>query len=70
MAYTQTDLDRIEAAIATGQLSVSFRDKTVTYRSIDDLIKVKREIKASLAGASSTTPKAYPRYQTASFSDD
>lgn len=42
--YTQDDLDRIEKAIATGVLTVQIGDRSVTYRSIDELIKAKNDI--------------------------
>lgn len=53
MAWTQSDLDRIEAAIASVTLSVSFQDRTITYRSMDDLRAARAEIKASLASSGS-----------------
>lgn len=68
MAYSQTDLDAINSAIASGALSVAFRDRTVTYRSIDDLLKAKRTIEAEIAGTAST-PRMYPRRQVATFDD-
>lgn len=51
MAWTQTDLTNIETAIASGELTVSFEGRTVTYRSMEDLLKARAEIKASLASA-------------------
>lgn len=51
MAYTTTDLDAIKAAIASGELSVSHNGRTVTYRSIAELLKAKADIEAELASA-------------------
>lgn len=48
MAFTQTDLDVIEAAIAKGEQTVQFADRTVTYRSVDQLLKARAEIVAAL----------------------
>jgi hypothetical protein len=70
MAFTQSDLDAINAAIASGSLSVSFSDRTITYRSINSLIKAKSHIAAELAASSGSTSRMYPRYQRASFSDE
>lgn len=54
MAYTQTDLDSIEQAIAKGYLTVRHSDgKQVTYRSISELKEARDLIKKSL----STTPR-------------
>ncbi len=53
MAFTQTDLDVIERAIATGELTVTFSDgRSVTYRSITELIKARDTIKAALSVSS------------------
>jgi ABC-type Zn uptake system ZnuABC Zn-binding protein ZnuA len=70
MAFTQSDLDKINTAIATGSLSVSFSDRTVTYRSIESLIKAKNHIAAELASTTASSAKMYPRHQIASFRDD
>jgi hypothetical protein len=46
--WTQEDLDRIDEAIATGALSVRHGDKVITYRSIEDLLKVRERIQRAL----------------------
>lgn len=38
MAYTQTDLDAIDAAIASGVLTVRNGTRTITYQSFSDLV--------------------------------
>lgn len=48
MAFTEADLAAIRSAIARGEQSVSFADRTVTYRSIDDLLKAEARIAAAL----------------------
>lgn len=69
MALTQTDLDSINAAIASGELSIRSSDgKQVTYRSIDELMKARDAVLAEIA-STSPTPRLYPRYQLADFSD-
>lgn len=40
-AWTQSELEAIEKAIATGVLTVRYQDKQVTYRSMDELIKAR-----------------------------
>lgn len=37
MAYTQADLEALEAALAKGEKRVTFGDKTVEYRSVAEL---------------------------------
>ena len=64
MAFTQTQLDAIEAAIASGVLTVQLDGKSVTYQSMSDLIKARNVIK-SVVSPTSTTCSTY-----ASFTKD
>ena len=48
MAFTQAQLDAVEEAIASGSLVVRYADKMRTYRSLDDLLKVRTIIRAAL----------------------
>lgn len=69
MAYTQTDLDRINAALASGNLTVRSGNDQVTYQSVDEMMRVKRLIGAELAQASGQK-RMHPRYQQAMFHND
>lgn len=44
MPVTQADLDNINAAIASGERQVTIGSQSITYRSIDDLIKAQQQI--------------------------
>lgn len=69
MAFTTTDLAAVDAAIASGELTIRAADgKTVTYRSMDELLKARAVMQAELAAANHR-PRAYPRHQLADFSD-
>jgi len=48
MAYTQSDLDALQAALAKGEKRVSFGDKTVEYRSVEELQAAIRQVKRDL----------------------
>lgn len=48
MAYTQSDLEALQAALAKGEKRVSFGDKTVEYRSIEELQAAIRAVKRDL----------------------
>ena len=67
MALTSADLTAIETAIASGELSVSFSDRSVTYRSMDDLLKAREFIKNALTQSGGTAPT---RSTYASFTKD
>lgn len=58
MAFTQTDLDNINAAIATGEMTVEVNGRRVTYRSIHELERARSIIQGDLATAS---PSSSPR---------
>lgn len=61
MAFSTADLESIDAAIASGELTVSVQGRTVTYRSVDDLIKARRVIEDGI-GVQSATPRARTGY--------
>lgn len=48
MAFTQQQLDTLDAAIAQGVRVVKYADKTVEYQSLDDMLKVRRLMAAEL----------------------
>jgi len=55
MAYTQADLEALQAALAKGEKRVSFADKTVEYRSVEELRQAIREVKRGIAEEASAT---------------
>jgi roadblock/LC7 domain-containing protein len=67
MAWTQTDLDAIDAAIASGELTVSVNGRLVTYRSIAELLRARAAMLASIQ--STSTRSLSPRYRRATFRD-
>ncbi|QLQ00124.1 MAG: hypothetical protein HZY78_07910 [Burkholderiaceae bacterium] len=48
MAYTETQLQALESALAKGERRVTFADKTVEYRSVDELVAAIREVRRGL----------------------
>lgn len=69
MAFTQTDLDAVDRAIASGELTVRQGQKIVTYRSADELLALRSEIAREIYAAASPG-RPVPRHQLADFSDD
>ena len=48
MAFTRSDLDVIDAAIASGALKVKYKDREVQYQSLTDLLTAKALIAKEL----------------------
>jgi len=64
MPWTQQQLEAIEAAIASGELSVRFGDRTVTYRSMDELLQAHALIREALAAESGAATDRFSFAQT------
>lgn len=64
MAWTLAQLDAIESAIASGELTVRFGDRTVTYRSMEELLQARGVIKEALAVESGTAADRFSYGQT------
>ena len=66
MAWTQTDVDALKAAIATGALEVRYADgRHVRYRSLADMERTLALMQGEVAGTAAT-----PRVTYAAFSRD
>jgi len=64
MAWTQTDLDRVETAIASGVLEVTTSDgKKVRYQSLADLIRVRDLIASSISESGRKPSASYVRHR-------
>jgi hypothetical protein len=48
MAYTTTQLEALEVALARGEKQVRYEDKLVEYRSVDELKAAIAEVKRGL----------------------
>jgi len=49
MTYTESDLTTLKKALANSERRVSFGDRSVEYRSIEELKVAIREVEADLA---------------------
>lgn len=56
MAYTQTDLDAINAALINGTLEVEVNGRRVRYRSTSELMRVKTMISKEIAADGGAQP--------------
>lgn len=66
MAFTESDLTALEAAIKSGTLKVKYGDKEVTYHSMSDLFAARNLIRGELNAASGNSA----RRTAASFDPD
>lgn len=60
MPWTQTDIDNLQQAIADGRgaRSMTFSDQSVTFNSIDDMLKLLATMQAQV-NVTAGTPKHY-----------
>jgi len=62
MAFSQSDLDAVNTAIATGAMRVRFGDgREVQYQSGADLLRAKAAIEAELDASSASPPSRMTR---------
>ena len=55
MAYTQDQLSALESALAKGERRVTFGDKTVEYRSVEELRLAMRAVRRGLLEQAAAT---------------
>ena len=54
MAFTQAQLDALDTAIASGELTVKIGEKLVTYRNVAELMQARSFISQQIANAGGT----------------
>ena len=59
MAFTQTQLDALEEAIASGAMRVKYADKEVEYRSMSDMLRLRDVMRRALGLATSASGRIY-----------
>ncbi|MCP3916153.1 MAG: hypothetical protein GY711_11405 [bacterium] len=62
MAFTQEQLDALEAAIAEGAQEVRYQDKSVRYNSLAEMRRLRAEMKRELGQAAKGPRNAVPRH--------
>lgn len=55
MAVTQADIDKLNAAIATGARSVTLGEQTVIFNTTESLIKARNDMRNELAAQNAAT---------------
>lgn len=62
MAITQSDIDNLNAAIASGTRSVTIGGQTITYGTVDALIRARNDLQKQLAAAAGATARSRQTY--------
>ena len=60
--FTQTQLDALEESISTGTYQVMYGNKMVTYRSLDEMLKLRDRMKKELGLISGSSSKKYGEF--------
>lgn len=55
MAFTETQLQALESALAKGERRVTLGDKTVEYRSVEELRVAMRDVRRGLSEQATAT---------------
>lgn len=48
MSYTESDLEKLESAIAEGARRVRYSDKEVEYRSLNEMLTIRDQMREEL----------------------
>jgi len=59
MAYTQTHLDALQEALASGTLTITFEGRSITYRSVQELQRAIWVVQSSLNQQSGKRVRQY-----------
>jgi hypothetical protein len=64
MAWTQTDVEALERAIAEGRgaRSITFADQSITFNSIAEMLQLLATMKAAVAAAAGTSSTRYAAF--------
>lgn len=63
MSWTQDDVKRLKAAIASGQLSVRHGDRQIPYQSVDAMLTALGRMEADIAASVPGRKPATRRYR-------
>jgi hypothetical protein len=65
VAYTTDQYNTLVAAIAQGALEVQYADKKVTYRSLNDMLRLKRDMEIEMGiGPAKKSTRKYAQFST------
>lgn len=62
MAVTQADIDNLNAALASGTRSVTIGGQTITYGTVDALIRARNDLQRQLNAANTTPTRSRQTY--------
>lgn len=62
MAVTQSDIDNLNTALATGVRSATVGGQTVTYGTVDALIKARNDLQRQLGSMANVAPRPRQTY--------
>lgn len=68
MAYTSTQLEDLEAAMAQGVLMVQYGDKTITYRSLKEM-QILRDVMRRELGIATPSQRKVATFDKGIFED-
>lgn len=70
MAFTQDQLDALDAAIAGGTKRVKYADKEVEYPSLADMLRLRKIMQEELGLAKNVITEQYASYNKGVYPDE
>jgi hypothetical protein len=65
MAYTTDQYQTLVSAIAQGAMLVKYADKEVQYRTLDEMLRLKRDMESELKiGTAGKSTRRYAQFST------
>lgn len=61
-SWTTNDLAALESAIKTGATRVSYQDRDVSYRSLDDMLRIRDLMRADLGQVGDSSQTRYASF--------
>lgn len=62
MAYTQAQLDALQAALASGTLRVQYEDRSVVFRSLEELKQTIQIVSQSVNSSSASPSRSFAKF--------
>lgn len=68
MSWTQTDVDNLKEAIASGAAEIQFSDRRIKFRSKQEMLDLLKLMQDDIAGSNDANSEEVSKFQSVDFS--